>query len=160
MSCRPAARAGRFVGGRPVPGGHRTEDTHRVRGRFLAIFIAIAISFPGTAAPALGAPSDFHSQWLGQSPYPTLGSGTAASYTVTFRNTGTAPWRRGDPANQVNLGIAGDSRLFFDLGMAVSWLSDNRIATTSEESVAPGATGTFTFMVRAPLTPGVYVVPL
>src|SRR5438046_5415340 len=38
--------------------------------------------------------------------------------------------------------------------MAVGWLSANRVATTSETSVAPNAIATFTFTLRAPSTPG------
>jgi calcineurin-like phosphoesterase family protein len=128
--------------------------------RFLAAAIAITAALPLMSAPAAAAPGDFHSQWVGQSAYPTLGVGATTSYTVRFRNTGTATWRRGLEDGQVNLGIAGDSRSFFDQGMAMNWLSPNRIATTAEETVDPGATGTFTFTVRSPSAPGLYRVPL
>jgi hypothetical protein len=129
--------------------------------RFLAITVAIAIgiALPGTSTPTLAAPEDFRSQWVGQSAYPRLGAGAITSYTVLFRNTGTTTWRRGS-AMQVNLGIAADSREFFDQGMAVNWLSPDRIVTTVEESVVPGGTATFTFTIRAPAAPGVYRVPL
>jgi calcineurin-like phosphoesterase family protein len=128
--------------------------------RFLAAAIAMTVALPLMGAPAMAGPGDFRSQWIGQSPYPTLSVSTTTSYTVRFRNTGTAPWRRGLAGAQVNLGIAGDSRDFFDQGMAVGWLSPNRIATTTEETVDPGGAGTFTFVVRAPSTPGRYRVPL
>jgi calcineurin-like phosphoesterase family protein len=128
--------------------------------RFLAAAIAVAITLPGMNAPALAAPGDFRSQWVSQSPYPTLGTGTTTSYTVRFRNTGTAMWRRGVSGAQVNLGVAGDSPAFFEQAMAVSWLSPNRIATTAEDTVDPGGIGTFTFTVRAPSAPGLYRVPL
>jgi hypothetical protein len=131
-----------------------------VGARFLATFIAIAIALPVMSAPALAAPADLRSEWVGQSPYLALGAGATASYTVVFRNSGTATWRRGQAGAQVNLGVAGDSRAYFDQGMAVNWLSPNRIVTTVEESVAPGGTGTFTFTVRAPTAPGLYRVPL
>jgi hypothetical protein len=128
--------------------------------RFLAAVIAIAVALPGLSTPALAADADFRSQWIDQTPYPTLRVGTTAPYTVYFRNTGTATWRRGLSGAQVNLGIAGDSRAFFDGGMAVNWLSPDRVASTAEETVAPGGIGTFTFTVRAPPTPGAYRVPL
>jgi hypothetical protein len=128
--------------------------------RSLVAVVAIAIALPGMSAPAIAAPVDFRSQWVGQSPYPTLGVGASTTYTVRFRNAGTATWRRGVSGAQVNLGIAGDSRDFFDQGMAASWLSPNRIATTAEETVSPGGTGTFTFAVRSPSAPGLYRVPL
>lgn len=76
--------------------------------------------------------------------------------TVRFRNTGSATWLRGVGGQQVDLGIAGDSTAFADLGMADGWLSPNRLATTQEPSVAPGDTGTFTFTIRAPSSPGTY----
>ena len=140
--------------------GLLTGDTHRVGARFLAAAIAITVALPLMSAPAAAAPGDFRSQWVGQSAYPTLGIGETTSYTIRFRNTGTATWQRGVSGGQVNLGIGGDSPSFFDLGMAVNWLSPNRIATTAEETVDPGATGTFTFTVRSPSAAGLYRVPL
>jgi len=144
-------------------GGSRnllTGDTHRMGARFLAAVIAMTVALPLMSAPAVAAPGDFRSLWVGQSAYPTLGVGATTSYTVRFRNTGTATWRRGLAGGQVNLGIAGDSRFFFDQGMAVNWLSPNRIATTAEATVDPGATGTFTFTLHSPPASGLYRVPL
>ncbi|HUQ17025.1 MAG TPA: hypothetical protein VM070_04485, partial [Candidatus Saccharimonadales bacterium] len=69
-------------------------------------------------------------------------------------------WQRGLTGKQANLGLNGDTTAFAALGMNDGWLSPNRLATTTETSVAPGAVGTFTFQVRAPLAPGVYRLPL
>ncbi|MBI4022828.1 hypothetical protein HY375_01540 [Candidatus Berkelbacteria bacterium] len=78
--------------------------------------------------------------------YPTLASGQTATLTITYRNIGTATWRRGT----VNLGTV-DENFGFRFGsyaLASNWLSTNRPATLTEASVAPGETGTFTFQVR------------
>src|SRR5438034_11362482 len=111
------------------------------------------------AQPALGAPG-FHAAWVDQSPWPTLRPGGTVSYTMHFRNTGTETWQRGVAGRQVNLGVAGDSTAFADLGMAVGWLNANRVATTLEAAVPPGALGTFTFTLRAPAAAGTYRLPL
>jgi glucose/arabinose dehydrogenase len=111
------------------------------------------------AQPALGAPG-FHASWVDQSPWPTLRPGATVSYTVHFRNTGTEIWQRGTSGRQVNLGVAGDSTAAADAGLAVGWLSANRVATTTEASVAPNAIATFTFALRAPSTAGTYRLAL
>src|SRR5262249_29594727 len=80
------------------------------------------------------------------------------TYSIRFTNTGTETWRRGVPGHQLNLGIANDS--FAYTALAEGWLSGNRVATTVEESVAPGSIGTFTFTLRAPMTTGSYDIPL
>ena len=114
----------------------------------------------GAAGTALPSAPSFHSAFLDQSAYPTLAAGASAQVSVRFRNTGTAPWQRGVAGKQANLGLGGDTTAFAALGMNDGWLSPNRLATTVESSVAPGAVGTFTFKVRAPVAPGVYRLPL
>jgi len=109
--------------------------------------------------PALGAPG-FHAAWVDQSPWPTLRPGGIASYTIHFRNTGTEAWQRGVAGRHVNLAVSGDSTAPADAGMAVGWLSANRVATTTETTVGPNAIATFTFALRAPPTPGTYRLPL
>jgi len=111
------------------------------------------------AQPVLAAPG-FHAAWVDQSPWPTLRPGATVSYTVHFRNTGTETWQRGVSGRQVNLGVSGDSTAAADAGMAAGWLSANRVATTSEASVAPNAIATFTFAIRAPSTAGTYRLAL
>jgi glucose/arabinose dehydrogenase len=109
--------------------------------------------------PAMAAPG-FHAAWVDQSPWPTLRPGATVPYTIHYRNTGDTSWNRGSLFRQVNLAVTGDSTAFADAGMAVGWLSANRVATTTEISVAPNAIGTFTFTLRAPSTPGTYRLPL
>ena len=102
----------------------------------------------------------FHSAFVSESAWPTLAPGASTTLTVRFQNTGTAAWQRGVAGQQANLGLNGDTVAFAALGMNDGWLSANRLATTVESSVAPGQIGTFTFNVRAPLTPGTYRLPL
>jgi glucose/arabinose dehydrogenase len=123
--------------------------------RILALVAALTLALPAT--PVRAAPNDFHSAWVDQSPFPTLAASATTSYTLRFRNTGTAAWRRGTP-DQANLGIVGDATTFGAL--AVNWLSPNRVATTTESVVAPGAIATFTFTLRAPTANGSYRIPL
>jgi glucose/arabinose dehydrogenase len=122
----------------------------------VCVSLVVAALVPTRAAAATG----FHSAWLDESPWPVLRPLTTVSYTVRFRNTGTETWQRAVPGRQVNLGVGGDSTAFADQGMAVAWLSANRVATTAEATVAPNAIGTFTFMLRAPASPGSYRLPL
>jgi uncharacterized protein YkwD len=113
----------------------------------------------GSAVPPPPTQS-FHAAFQSESAWPTLTPGTSSTLTVKFRNTGTATWQKGVAGKQANLGLNGDTLVFASLGMNDGWLSDNRLATTVESSVAPGQTGTFTFNVRAPATPGTYRLPL
>lgn len=113
-----------------------------------------------TSANGLLSLATFHSAWSGQSDPPALVPGGSATVTVRFKNTGTESWQRGVAGKQVNLAVAGDSTAFAALGMGVGWLSANRVATTSEATVASGQVGTFTFTVRAPTAVGTYRIPL
>jgi hypothetical protein len=106
------------------------------------------------------APVTYHSAFLDQSQFPSLVPGATAQLTVHFRNTGTATWTKGVFASQANLGINGDNQTFAALGMSVNWPTADRPAIQTESSVAPGATGTFSFTIRAPQTPGTYTIPL
>lgn len=126
-----------------------------VRVALLAsLVLASLLTQPAAAAPG------FHAAWVDQSPWPTLRPGATVSYTIHFRNTGDTTWNRGSAFRQVNLAVTGDSTAFADAGMAVGWLSANRVATTTEITVAPNAIATFTFTLRAPSTPGTYRLPL
>ena len=120
----------------------------------LAFIIAVLTPQPAAAAPG------FHAAWVDQSPWPTLSPGATVSYTIHFRNTGDQTWQRGVAGGQVNLAVSGDSTAFADAGGAVGWLNANRVATTVEATVAPGAIATFTFTLRAPMAPGPYRLPL
>jgi uncharacterized protein YkwD len=113
----------------------------------------------GSVTPPPPSPS-FHAAFQSESAWPTLAAGTSTSLTVKFQNTGSATWQKGVAGTQANLGLNGDTLTFANLGMNDGWLSGNRLATTTEATVGPGQTGTFTFNVRAPMTPGTYRLPL
>jgi hypothetical protein len=101
----------------------------------------------------------FHSELVDQSRHPLLRVGeTSAPITVKLRNTGTRAWVRGKADQQVNLGVQGDDPSLRKLAMG--WPSGDRVAIQTEALVAPGDAGTFAFRVRAPSTPGMYVLHL
>src|SRR5439155_1365860 len=107
--------------------------------------------------PAAGA-TGWHAAWLDQSPWPVLRPSAIVSYTIRFRNTGTQTWTRGVLGQEARLGINLDDAQWAPL--AVNWPFPTRVAAQTEASVAPGATATFTFQVRAPQTAGTYSLHL
>lgn len=123
-------------------------------GALVIVVATLAAALPAAAVDN----TPFHSAWVSQDSWPTLAPGMTVSYSLRFRNTGTATWQRGVAGRQVNLGVVDDSLAFGE--MAVGWLSANRTATTAEAIVAPGAIGTFTFTIRAPARLGVHQLPL
>jgi len=102
---------------------------------------------------------NYHSRWLTQSAYPTLRAGqVSGTLSITFLNTGAQTWTKGLLGQEARLGVNRDNETWAGLG--VGWPSANRVAFQSEASVAPGGVGTFTFQVRAPMTPGTYAINL
>jgi hypothetical protein len=108
----------------------------------------------GASGVALEA--GWHSRWLSQSDYLVMSPGQVADFWIKFTNTGTETWDRGIWGRQANLGLNGDDKAPYRLGMAASWLWDDRIATTARPAVAPGEVAEFRFRVRAPMTRGTY----
>ncbi len=104
-------------------------------------------SFTTAGASAIAPPPSFHSQWVTESPWPTIGIGQTTTLSVTFRNTGATTWTKGT-ASEARLGVNGDDRTFAQLGMAVGWPIPDRPAVQDLASVPQGATTTFTFSVR------------
>src|SRR5438874_1047797 len=82
--------------------------------------------------------------------------GQVADFWIRFSNSGTETWQRGVWGKQANLGLNGDDKLPYRLGMAADWLWDDRIATTTAATVAPGEIAEFRFKVRAPTDFGTY----
>jgi hypothetical protein len=85
-----------------------------------------------------------------------MSPGQVAPFWIRFSNSGTETWQRGVWGRQANLGLDRDDKMPYLLGMAASWLWDDRIATTSAELVRPGEVAEFRFSVRAPSSKGVY----
>jgi hypothetical protein len=98
----------------------------------------------------------WHSAWESQSPYLVMTPGQVADFWIRFANSGTQPWVRGVWGQQANLGLNGDDRSPYALGMAANWLWEDRIATTTAAVVQPGDIAEFRFSVRAPMSRGVY----
>jgi len=102
---------------------------------------------------------DYHSRWVSESAFPTLRVGQQSGpLSIVFRNTGSQSWVRGVLGQEARLAVNQDNAQWAALG--VNWLSANRVAAQSEGTVVPGAAGTFTFQVRAPMTPGLYAIHL
>ena len=102
---------------------------------------------------------DYHSRWMSESAFPTLRVGELSSpLSITFRNAGSESWIRGTLGQEARLAVNQDNAQWAALG--VNWLSANRVAAQAEATVVPGGTGTFTFQVRAPMTPGLYAIHL
>ena len=128
-----------------------------MRGVVAALVVVASLALASGRAAATEL-QGFHSQYAGQDPWPVISAGTTTSYTVRFKNIGTETWVRGAAARQVNLGVVNDSFAYTEL--ASGWLSGNRVATTVEPMVPPGAIGTFAFTLRAPVNLGTYDLPL
>jgi hypothetical protein len=99
----------------------------------------------------------YHASFGGQSPDVTLSPGQTATLVVALRNTGYRGWYRGYPGQQANLGTADplDAQRW---DLQHGWPSASRIATTTTAYVGPGQVGWFQFQVRAPSSPGAYVL--
>jgi hypothetical protein len=108
-----------------------------------------------TAVPSFDL--GYHAGWAGQSPDVTLSPGQTATMVLALRNNGYRGWYRGNPGQQANLGTADPldaQRWDLDYG----WPSASRIATTTTAYVGPGQVGWFQFQLRAPSSPGTYVL--
>jgi uncharacterized protein YkwD len=115
-------------------------------------------SFTTAGAVAPTPPPSYHSAWITESAWPTIAVGESTTLSITFKNTGTATWTRGS-ATQANLGVNGDDREFFQLGMADGWPVPDRPGIQDSAVVPPGATTTFTFRVKG-TAPGTYSLHL
>ena len=102
---------------------------------------------------------DYHSRWVSESAFPTLRVGQVSGpLSIAFRNAGSQSWIRGTLGQEARLAVNQDNAQWAALG--VNWLSANRVAPQTEATVTPGGVGTFTFQVRAPMTPGLYAIHL
>lgn len=108
-----------------------------------------------TAVPSFDL--GYHGAFAGQSPDVTLSPGQTATLVVALRNIGYRGWYRGYPGQQANLGTADplDAQRW---DLQHGWPSASRIATTTTAYVGPGQVGWFQFQVRAPSSPGTYVL--
>ena len=121
---------------------------------------------PGIPTPANVASGidGYHAAWYGQSGYPTLCPGHAATATVAFMNTGSLGWYAGRMGGAASLGTwgpePGQDRPSALGGIEVGWPAANRVASQPAPYVGPGQVAWFRFVVRAPAAPGVYRLAL
>ena len=106
--------------------------------------------YHGYVAPPTPA---YAATYAGQSYPSTMTAGTTATAWAEYTNTGTAVW--GHAAT--NLGTSGPqdrSSPFYNSG---NWISAARPSNVDQSAVSQGQVGRFTFILKAPSTPGVYV---
>jgi len=127
---------------------------------------------PGIPAPTglPGGIAGFHATWYGQSGYMSLCPGDTKVATVAYYNTGSNGWvanRMGQAAflgtNGPEPGTDQPSILGGDGtngSPTTGWPRYNRVAVQPADYVGPGQVAWFQFTVKAPMTPGVYVVGL
>src|SRR2546425_827887 len=102
---------------------------------------------------------DYHSAWVSESAFPTLKVGQISGpLSIVFRNAGSQSWNKGTLGQEARLGVNLDNEMWS--GLSVNWPYTTRPAVQTEATVLPGATGTFTFQVKAPATPGTYAIHL
>lgn len=113
--------------------------------------VASAAAAPSAAAPS---PDQVGAALVRKTAPPVIFSGGVTTIVYIFRNTGSAAWVRGTPA-EARLGIFFDDRELFDNGMAVAWPHPTRPAVQAESVVEPGGTAQFSFRVKGTV-PGRY----
>lgn len=126
---------------------------------FLGAIVLVVMAVGVQVSPASAA--SYSSQFVGQSPYPTVGAGSQATLFVDLKNAGTSDWLATGP-NPVRLATSrpiNRSSVF----QSNSWLSANRptsitgqvnagVVDTADKTIEPGATARFEFVIRAPIT--------
>jgi len=80
----------------------------------------------------------------------SMNPGSSQQYTASFTNTGNTTWT---PSTTY---LTGDPTSQYQSFKSSSWVSSTDLAPLNQSSVAPGATGTFTFTLAAPNAGGSY----
>lgn len=115
---------------------------------------AVWMNDPGVNFYIVVSGLNYGAQFVSKNMPQVLYTGETYTTTISFKNTGNAIWRRGG-ANPVRLGSSNPqdrSSAFATSG----WLGPNRPTSLNEDIVWPGSIGTFTFIMKAPDTPGTY----
>lgn len=118
--------------------------------------VSLTLAPVAGALPADAAEPGFHAAYFSESSFLTLTSGTTGQFSVGFTNTGDRAWTKGQAGNQASLHTAGplDNPLDYTAGWAVGWTAPNIYALQSNDLVAPGQVGFFTYTVKVPATQG------
>jgi len=127
------------------------------------------IAPPPLAALPKGLPG-FHAAWYGQSGYMALCPGDTQRATVAYYNVGSRGWVNGRMGEVAYLGTSGpepgqdNASILGGDGTngspATAWPRYNRIAQQPADYVGPTQVAWFQFSVKAPTSPGTYVVSL
>jgi hypothetical protein len=107
--------------------------------------------FADTGDVQVPSASALRSVWVSQTVPEVIVLGKEATATFVYRNIGSMPWVRGTAA-EARLGIVGDDRRFFDLGLGRNWPAPDRVAVQTERVVRAGELATFTFGLRGNVT--------
>src|SRR5689334_18036862 len=135
--------------------------------------LASALTCTGSTGPGIPPPAGFaagtpgfHTQWYGQSGYPTLCPGQRSTATVAYYNSGSQGWVANKLGEVAYLGTWGPepgqdraSPLGGDGALGspnTGWPRYNRIAMQPAAYVGPGQVAWFQFTIQAPLVPGYY----
>src|SRR3989442_12868750 len=85
---------------RPPPTAYRLVRAAAVGLLALSLCAAFLPTLPFFAG------RDFHAAWVDQSPNPTILPGATTTFSIRFRNTGSAAWQRGAAGKQVTPGAS------------------------------------------------------
>jgi len=116
---------------------------------------ALSLSMLATAVPAL-AVTGYDSAYAGESAFVNISPGQTLNFQVFFANTGTTTWSRGT-GTQVDLAACLEDKVTCNAQDATEaswnsgWLSATRYASTVQTTTAPGALGTFSYNIAAPV---------
>jgi len=105
----------------------------------------------------------YDSAYAGESAFVNISPGQTLNFQVFFANTGTTTWSRGT-GTQVDLAACLEDKTTCNAQDATEaswntgWLSATRYASTVQTTTAPGALGTFSYNITAPVgaTNGTY----
>ena len=123
---------------------------------------ALSLSMLAAAVPAL-AVTGYDSAYAGESAFVNISPGQTLNFQVFFAHTGTTTWSRGT-GTQVDLAACLEDKVTCNAQDATEaswnsgWLSSTRYASTVQTTTAPGALGTFSYNITAPVgvTAGTY----
>src|SRR5947207_12180 len=123
---------------------------------------SLALSMLASAVPAL-AVSGYDSAYAGESAFVNISPGQTLNFQVFFANTGTTTWSKGT-GTEVDLAACLEDKTTCNAQDASEaswnsgWLSATRYASTVQTTTAPGALGTFSYNIAAPVgvTAGTY----
>jgi len=109
------------------------------------------------------AVSGYDSAYAGESAFVNIAPGQTQNFQVFFVNTGTTTWSRGT-STQVDLAACLEDKVTCNAQDATEaswnsgWLTATRYASTTQTTTAPGALGTFSYNITAPVgaTAGTY----